>query len=232
MICFALLIRERSVADSSRAARLLYFMTSDELSELNQIDKEKTSERFGPVEELDRRAMSFLYFRFRNPVFDLLMPFMSVICNKGLLHMASGTFMILWGLHARLPGLSKAGVVMMASAGSAFFVAELPIKFFWRRKRPFMVMDEILPKVPHKRLLKRPSFPSGHASGYFAGAAALTICYPAWWAVFFAVAVLGAYSRIYNGVHFPTDVIAGSLIGAIFGFVVTPLLLPLLAGAF
>jgi undecaprenyl-diphosphatase len=207
-------------------------MTPDDLSAQDKTDKEKSFERFGPAEELDRRVMSFLYFRFRNPVFDILMPFMSVICNKGLLHIVAGTLMILCGLHARRPDLSRAGVVLMASSGAAFFVAELPIKYFWRRKRPFMVMDEILPKVPHKRLLRRPSFPSGHASGYFAGAVALSICYPALWAVFIAVAVLGAYSRIYNGVHFPSDVMGGAVIGAIFGFAVTLLLLPLLAGAF
>ena len=128
--------------------------------------------------------------------------------------------------------MERAGVVLMASAGSAFFIAEMPLKLIWRRKRPFMVMDGVIPKVPHKRLARRPSFPSGHASGYFAGAAALAVCYPALAPVFFTIATLGAFSRIYNGVHFPSDVIAGSIIGAVFAFIVTPLLLPLMTKVF
>ena len=188
--------------------------------------------RLGRIEELDRRAMFFLYNRFRNPVFDFLLPLMSLICNKGKLHIGGGTLLIICGHYARRPDLQCAGVVLMASAGAAGLIAELPIKYFWRRRRPFMVMDGVSPKVPIKRLLRRPSFPSGHASGYFAGAVALAICYPAWTPLFLVVAALGSFSRIYNGVHFPSDVLAGSLIGAAFGAAVTLLLLPVLAGVF
>jgi undecaprenyl-diphosphatase len=207
-------------------------MATENDSVKNTTDSEEPSAQLGRFEQWDRRAMLFLYGRFRNPVFDLLMPFMSVICNKGALHVVAGTLLIVCGYFARRPDLQRAGVALMAAAGSAGLIAELPIKYFWRRKRPFMVMDGVLPKVPHKRLLRRPSFPSGHASGYFAGAAALSVCYPALSVWFFSVAAIGAFSRIYNGVHFPTDVLAGSAIGAAFGYAVTPLLLPLLEKVF
>ncbi|MFA6448492.1 MAG: phosphatase PAP2 family protein [bacterium] len=207
-------------------------MTTEKLSRKSGADAGDTPEKFGRFEEMDRRAMLFLYRRLRNPVFDLLMPFLSVICNKGALHIVAGALMIICGHFAKLPKLQSAGVVLMAAAGSAFFIAELPIKQIWKRKRPFMVMEEVLPKVPHKRLLKRPSFPSGHASGYFAGGVALSICYPSLATAFLCIAALGSFSRIYNGVHFPSDVIAGSLIGAAFGAALTPFLLPALMKAF
>ena len=176
------------------------------------------------LDDLDRRAMVALYSRFRNPVFDVLMPFFSLIANRGVLHIGAGVLMLILGG----PAVKSAGVVMMASAGAAGLLTEVPVKFFWKRKRPFMVMEEIEPKVPHERLLRRPSFPSGHSAGYFAGAAALSVCFPAWAPLFLAAAALGAFSRIYNGVHFPSDVLAGSIIGVVFGLITTLLLRPLL----
>jgi membrane-associated phospholipid phosphatase len=59
-----------------------------------------------------------------------------------------------------------------------------------------------------------PSFPSGHSAASIAGAMSMARVFPqARWA-FAALAVLIAYSRIYVGVHFPSDVLAGGLLGA------------------
>jgi len=61
------------------------------------------------------------------------------------------------------------------------------------------------------------SFPSNHAANNFAGATFLSFCYPALTPVFYAVASLIAFSRVYVGVHYPGDVLAGGLLGVIFG---------------
>jgi len=168
----------------------------------------------GALEMLDRLIMLFLYSRFRNPVFDLLMPILSRIADRGILHFIVGGLMLLFGG----PMVKRAALVMLASAGAAGFLTEMPIKFIWKRKRPFMVMESIMPTIPHKRLYRRPSFPSGHSAGYFGAAAGLTVCFPQWSPLFLICAALGAFSRIYNGVHFPSDVAAGSIIGVVFGF--------------
>lgn len=68
------------------------------------------------------------------------------------------------------------------------------------------------------------SFPSGHAATSFACATVLAVVAPRLRVPLFALATLIALSRLYNGVHFPLDVIAGALLG-----VATALLL--LAGA-
>jgi undecaprenyl-diphosphatase len=68
------------------------------------------------------------------------------------------------------------------------------------------------------------SFPSGHAATSFACATVLSVFVPRWRVPFFALATLIALSRLYNGVHYPSDVLAGALLG-----VATALLL--LAGA-
>lgn len=58
-----------------------------------------------------------------------------------------------------------------------------------------------------------PAFPSGHATTSFAGAALLSWFFPRRWPAFSLLAVAIAYSRLYNGVHWPYDVLAGALLG-------------------
>jgi undecaprenyl-diphosphatase len=62
--------------------------------------------------------------------------------------------------------------------------------------------------VPHD-----PSFPSGHAATSFACAALLAWLTPLPKALLFALAALIAFSRVYNGVHYPLDVLGGAALG-------------------
>jgi undecaprenyl-diphosphatase len=57
------------------------------------------------------------------------------------------------------------------------------------------------------------SFPSGHAAGSFAAAATLAHVWAPGRAVFWGLAALIAFSRIYAGVHYPLDVLGGALLG-------------------
>jgi undecaprenyl-diphosphatase len=64
------------------------------------------------------------------------------------------------------------------------------------------------------------SFPSGHSATAFACATVLASLAPRWRVSFFILAALIAFSRIYNGVHYPTDVLAGSALGVLVGLAV------------
>lgn len=59
-----------------------------------------------------------------------------------------------------------------------------------------------------------PAFPSGHAATSFAAAVVLSVAVPTLAPVFVALAALVAFSRLYVGVHFPLDVLAGATLGA------------------
>jgi len=78
------------------------------------------------------------------------------------------------------------------------------------RSRPYVLYTDI--EVIGIRQ-SNASFPSTHASNAFAGAYAMSRAFPAGRAIFWTIAVLVAVARVYVGVHYPSDVVFGGLIG-------------------
>lgn len=86
------------------------------------------------------------------------------------------------------------------------------------RIRPYEVVNGLQCIV---KLANDPSFPSGHTSASFASATALCPKLPKPWAICLMVlAALIAFSRLYVGIHYPTDVLAGLVIGLALGILV------------
>jgi membrane-associated phospholipid phosphatase len=101
----------------------------------------------------------------------------------------------------RLPAL----FLQVALADAAADLSAAALKWAIPRHRPRV---HALVSMPHDH-----SFPSGHAATSFACATVLAAAWPKRRAVFYALAVLIAFSRLYNGVHFPLDVLGGAVLG-------------------
>jgi undecaprenyl-diphosphatase len=87
------------------------------------------------------------------------------------------------------------------------------LKPLWRRRRP----ERVKHRVPFARRVRMPksrSFPSGHAASGFAFASGVAGEAPVPGSLLTALAALVAYSRVHTGVHYPSDVVAGAVIGA------------------
>ena len=105
---------------------------------------------------------------------------------------------------------TKTALTVLPALYLATYTVEIPIKKYFRRRRPFI---SIVRAIVVGRKPGSHSFPSGHSAAAFAGATLLQAHYPRGRRLFFAIALLVAFSRVYLGAHYPGDVISGGLAG-------------------
>ncbi len=92
------------------------------------------------------------------------------------------------------------------------------IRFFYHRERPFVAMPDSTIKLIEKS--PEASFPSGHAILFFALVMAIYYIRPKYFPYFLIGAALIGLARIFVGVHYPLDIIAGAALGAFSGYIV------------
>lgn len=126
---------------------------------------------------------------------------------------AYGVPVLLIGISlARKDSLSlQKSLYIGVSVASSAIVSNI-LKYAVNRPRPFVTYP-FLEKVTSGG---SPSFPSGHTADAFSIATSLSIAYPKWYIIIPAYGWAGAvaYSRMDLGVHYPSDVFAGAIIGA------------------
>ncbi len=99
--------------------------------------------------------------------------------------------------------------------GESFLVTTIiatTLKHAVNRPRPF----ETYPDIQKLSDGGSASFPSGHSSDAFSTATSLSLAFPKWYVIApsFTYASLVGYTRMHLGVHYPSDVLAGAIIGA------------------
>jgi len=107
---------------------------------------------------------------------------------------------------------------VLAAALAKFGIAEL-IRLFWSRPRPFINHDInlLFGKV------NEPSFPSGHASFFFALSTVVYLNNKKAGILFYAASFAISLSRVFAGVHWPSDILGGAIVGIFSGWLVMKL---------
>lgn len=135
---------------------------------------------------------------------DAFMKFFSFICDYGWF-LISVVLILLINKKTRRIGI-EAAVTLIFTA----LITNVIIKGLVHRVRPYEAYDfiEVLTRKPFDS-----SFPSGHTSNSFAVAVAVFIHNKKIGIPLIILSTGIAFSRLYNGVHYPTDVLAGIVIG-------------------
>ena len=144
------------------------------------------------------------------PGLDNLMLFLSWIGRRGIVWLLLGGAAVLVR-----PENAAAAWRLALAAGLTFVVTDYVVKPTVGRVRPFTAVIDV------RVIDERPdtySFPSGHAATAAAGALAISRIWPRARAVWWMLAGLIALSRVYVGVHYPLDVLAGMLLGLATGW--------------
>lgn len=109
--------------------------------------------------------------------------------------------------------LAVAGFTIAAGLASSGLVGEILLKNIIQRKRPYHVIEgtRLITAGAHGY-----SFPSGHSSSTFGLATGLSLHFPKWYVIApsFLYATIVALSRPYLGFHYPSDLLAGAVLGA------------------
>lgn len=148
----------------------------------------------------------------RNPLFDGI--FRIITDSAPILSFAIPSLVMVYFLVIRYNRQALNALMAGVSVGLAALISTI-LKFWIDRPRPFITY-EFIEKLS---VGGSPSFPSGHTTDAFAMAIVLALMFRKWWVTFpaFLWALLVGYSRMHLGVHYPSDVAAGMILGLLAG---------------
>ena len=106
----------------------------------------------------------------------------------------------------------RVAVLVLPVLWLTLLTVNLPLKRLFRRRRPFLAFVKARVLGPRPRDF---SLPSGHSAAGFAGAFLLSLHVPWLAPLFYAIAAVVGLSRIYLGVHYPSDVVIGAAAGTL-----------------
>ncbi len=160
---------------------------------------------------MERLIFDFIYgFAFRWEMFDLIIIFFAKWISYILIFLLFIFTLKDIKKYFLLPVLA-----LLAAGISRFGIVDI-IRSFFFRDRPF-VEEGIIPLFDHATTA---SFPSGHAAFFFALATVVFFYNKRAGYFFLGITVLMSLSRIASGIHWPMDIIAGAVVGLLFGWMI------------
>ncbi|WP_333860041.1 phosphatase PAP2 family protein [Clostridium sp.] len=158
------------------------------------------------IYKFDENILSYIANNMHNHALDKIMIVFTSLGNKGLIWIVISMFLI------TIKKYRKIGIMVLVALIIGSISGEGLLKHLFKRTRPFYFVPDM------KLLIAKPvsySFPSGHTTASFAAVSILCRYFKNYTPVFLVVAILIAFSRIYLYVHYPTDVLAGIVLGLI-----------------
>jgi undecaprenyl-diphosphatase len=177
--------------------------------------------------QLDRYIFFTINTDWTNSVFDMIMPWITRLADPGIVWLWIVSIGLLKVKQFAVPGkstlsnLQRYKLYMRVVLYFCLFLSliyainagiNLGIKQIVSRQRPF-AQQHVMLRVKASDLISKGSFPSGHATNAFMVAAFWGACIKKKHYVFYGIACLVALSRVYMGVHFPSDVFIGGFLG-------------------
>lgn len=144
------------------------------------------------------------------PTLDVPMTWISNAANYSRLWVAiAGMLAIAGGRQGR-----RTAIRGLTAIGATSITANLVVKHIFPRRRPKPLTVTAGRKA---RMPTSSSFPSGHTASAFAFATAVTTDLPRLSLPLYALATAVGYSRVHTGVHYPSDVVSGAILGLTVG---------------
>lgn len=136
---------------------------------------------------------------------------MPLLTHIGGATFSVGLFAILW-----LIGVGGIGIEGLISLTSSHLLVQV-MKRGFVRPRPYLVYEQLLTA---KNPLQDFSFPSGHTTAVFSTFVTIVLHHSYLFPILFPIACMVALSRVYLGLHYPTDVLIGAMIGILFSLAI------------
>lgn len=159
---------------------------------------------------LDNMILDFIQKSMHSGLLDQVMPVITVLDNGGAIWIAIGIIFLL------TRGYRRYGVALLLALLVGTLIGSLVLKPLVARMRPFEINTAV------SLLIARPadfSFPSGHALSSFTAATLILSAHKKLGIIAFIIAFLIAFSRLYLYVHYPSDVLAGMVLGVVIGII-------------
>lgn len=163
--------------------------------------------------QLDTALFYFLNVKLQNGFFNFLMP---ILTNLDYWRVPIGLMVISLLVFGKKKGRITVILLVLGITLSDQTCNSL-IKPLVGRIRPCNVLENIHLLI---NCTKSYSFPSSHAMNMFTGVTLLSYSYRKIRVILFIMAILVSYSRIYVGVHYPFDVLAGAILGVFCAFII------------
>lgn len=171
------------------------------------------------MQSLQKLDIGILKVIYESRIQGLDLVFIFITNSAAVIAFGVPLILLLIATQKKNPGLRREALMILIPVALSAIVANV-LKYVFDTPRPFEVYSFI-----HKLSVGgSPSFPSGHTADAFSFAVAMALVYRKWFIIFPLLiwASLVGYSRMYLGVHFPSDVLGGAFIGAAcsYGYVI------------